>query len=69
MMKLKEIRLANKLSQSQLAKKSEVSIRAIQKYEQKEVDINVAAAITVYKLAKALNVKMEDLIDTEQIKF
>ena len=64
-MKLKEIRLANKLSQSQLAKKSEVSIRAIQKYEQKEVDINVAAAITVYKLAKALNVKMEDLIDTE----
>ena len=65
MMKLKEIRLANKLSQSQLAKKSEVSIRAIQKYEQKEVDINVAAAITVYKLAKALNVKMEDLIDTE----
>ena len=69
MNKLKEIRLANKLSQSQLAKKSEVSIRAIQKYEQKEVDINVAAAITVYKLAKALNVKMEDLIDTEQIKF
>ena len=65
MMKLKEIRLANKLSQSQLAKKSEVSIRAIQKYEQQEVDINVAAAITVYKLAKALNVKMEDLIDTE----
>lgn len=65
MNKLKEIRLANKLSQSQLAKKSEVSIRAIQKYEQKEVDINVAAAITVYKLAKALNVKMEDLIDTE----
>ena len=65
MMKLKELRLANKLSQSQLAKKSEVSIRAIQKYEQKEVDINVAAAITVYKLAKALNVKMEDLIDTE----
>ena len=36
MMKLKEIRLANKLSQSQLAKKSEVSIRAIQKYEQQE---------------------------------
>ena len=69
MMKLKEIRLANKLSQSQLAKKSEVSIRAIQKYEQKEVDINVAAAITVYKLAKALNVKMEDLIDTEQKVF
>ena len=65
MIKLKEIRLANKLSQSQLAKKSEVSIRAIQKYEQQEVDINVAAAITVYKLAKALNVKMEDLIDTE----
>lgn len=65
MNKLKEIRLANKLSQSQLAKKSEVSIRAIQKYEQQEVDINVAAAITVYKLAKALNVKMEDLIDTE----
>ena len=65
MNKLKEIRLANKLSQSQLAKKSEVSIRAIQKYEQKEVDINVAAAITVYKLAKALNVKTEDLIDTE----
>lgn len=50
------------LSQSQLADKAGVNIRMIQFYEQGVKDINKAEAITVLKLAKALDCKMEDLI-------
>lgn len=35
----------------------------IQSYEQGAKDINKAQAITVYKLSKALNVKIEDLLE------
>ena len=66
MNKLKEKRMQRKLSQSQLAKTSGVSLRMIQKYEQGDRDIKKAQAETVYKLAKALNCKMEELIDTQK---
>lgn len=64
-MKLKEIRLSRGLSQSQLAKLSDVKIGMIQKYEQGYKDINKAQVITVYKLSKALECRIEDLIETE----
>lgn len=51
------------LSQSELAKKSTVSVRMIQKYEQGGKNINKAQAETVYKLSKALGCTMEDLIN------
>lgn len=66
MNKLKEKRMQRKLSQSQLAKASGVSLRMLQKYEQGDRDIKKAQAETVYKLAKALNCKMEELIDTQK---
>lgn len=62
-MKLKELRLEMNLSQSELAKKSTVSVRMIQKYEQGGKNINKAQAETVYKLSKALGCTMEDLIN------
>lgn len=62
-MKLKEKREAAGMSQSGLAQASGVSVRMIQHYEQGAKDINKAAAITVKKLADALNVKMEDIIE------
>ena len=61
-MTLKEYRAAVGLSQSQLAKVSGVNLRMIQYYEQGAHDINKAEALTVYKLSKALNCTMEDLI-------
>lgn len=66
MNKLKEKRMQRKLSQSQLAKESGVSLRMLQKYEQGDRDIKKAQAETVYKLAKALNCKMEELIDIQK---
>lgn len=66
MNKVKEKRMQRKLSQSQLAKASGVSLRMLQKYEQGDRDIKKAQAETVYKLAKALNCKMEELIDIQK---
>nr|DAF88553.1 MAG TPA: Helix-turn-helix XRE-family like protein [Siphoviridae sp. ctqzz19] len=66
MNKLKEKRMQQKLSQSQLAKASGVSLRMLQKYEQGNRDIKKAQAETVYKLAKALNCQMEELIYTQK---
>lgn len=65
-MNLKKIRESRGLSQSQLAKASDVPVRTIQKYEINEVNINNCKAINVYKMAKALRCKMEDLIEKEK---
>ena len=63
MSNLKRIREESDLSQSKLADKSGVSVRMIQHYEQGVKDINKAQVGTVYKLAKALKVNIEDLIE------
>lgn len=62
-MNLKNIREDRVLSQAKLAEASGVSVRMIQYYEQGIKDINKAQAETVYKLARALNCNMEDLIE------
>ena len=66
MNKLKKIRVQQGLSQSLLSKKANVSLRTLQAYEQDDRDLNKAQAETVYKLAKALNCKMEELIDIQK---
>lgn len=63
MKKIKAIRERVGLSQSQLSTASGVNCRMIQSYEQGVKDINKAQAITLYKLSKALNVKIEDLLE------
>lgn len=65
MKNLKRIRKDRGMSQSQLADASAVSIRMIQYYEQGANDINRAEARNVYKLAKALNCTMEELLEPE----
>ena len=62
-MTLKDHRTSAGLSQSQLAKASGVNIRIIQSVEQGWRDVNKAEAITVYKLSRALNCCMEELLD------
>lgn len=60
---LKRIRTAYGLTQAELAKRSGVSLRSIQMYEQRNKNINRASAETMYRLAKVLGCTMEDLIE------
>ena len=63
MTNLKKLRIGAELTQTKLAEASDVNIRMIQHYEQRVKDINKAEAITVYRLAQALNCYMEDLLE------
>lgn len=63
MSNLKRIRIDAGLTQSQLAEASGVNARMIQHYEQGAKDINAAGALTVYKLAQALDCTVEDLLE------
>ncbi len=63
MSRLQERRKAAGMSQSALANAAEVNVRMLQYYEQGAKDINKAEALTVYKLAQALNCTMEDLLE------
>lgn len=63
MNKLQDRRKATGFSQSQLAAKVPMSLRTLQHLERGSSDINKAAAITVWRLAKVLNCDIEDLLD------
>lgn len=63
MSKLKAIRESKGLSQAKLSEISGVNIRMIQHYEQGYKDINKAQAITLYQVAKALECKIENLLE------
>ena len=60
---LKRMRMAYGCTQAELAKKSGVSLRSIQMYEQRNKDINKANADTLYRISKVLGCSMEDLIE------
>lgn len=60
---LKRIRSSYGCSQSELAKRSGVSLRSIQMYEQRNKNINKASAETLYRLTKVLGCTIEDLIE------
>lgn len=62
---LQNIRKAAHISQSQLADKSGVNVRMIQKYEIGERNINRAEGMTLYRMASALNVQMEQLLQLD----
>ena len=63
MSNLKTIRESKNLSQSKLAEASGVNLRILQYYEQGAKDINKSQALTVYKLAQALECTVEDLLE------
>lgn len=60
---LARLRKAKGLSQSQLAKASEVSVRSIQLYEQRQTDINNAQHNHLKALAKVLGCRVEDILE------
>lgn len=61
--RLKGLRVASGYTQEQLARVTGVNVRNIQMYEQRNNNINHASGITLYRLAQALNCKMEDLLE------
>lgn len=60
---LKRIRAAYGCTQAELAKRSGVTLRSIQMYEQRKKDINKASADALYRLSKVLGCSMEHLIE------
>lgn len=60
---LKALRTLAGLSQSELAARADVPVRTIQQYEQRQKDINKAQAVTLLRLARTLNCKVEDLME------
>jgi DNA-binding Xre family transcriptional regulator len=63
--RLKTKRMNSGLSQSELAAESGVALRQIQLFEQRQRNINSAAAITLLRLSKALHCCIEDLMEVE----
>lgn len=61
-MRLKELRIKKGLTQKELAQRTGLSVRLIQKYEQNVQDLNKVYAITIYKIAKELECSYEDLL-------
>lgn len=60
---LKTFRMLSGLSQAELAKQADVSVRTIQQYEQRQKHINKASGETILKLARALSCTMEELME------
>ena len=61
--KLKHLRIQRGLKQSDLSDLSGVPVKCIGNYEQLRRDINKAQVCIVYKLAKALDCSIEDILD------
>ena len=66
--KLKQVRKTKGLTQRELAVATGISLRTLQHYEQGSKDLNLAAAITAYAIAKALDVEMTELLDIPEPK-
>ena len=64
--KLAWIRTLRGLSQSQLAKKSGVCRNAIRNYEQRRRRIDAATGEVLWRLATALEVPMESLLEHDK---
>lgn len=60
---LKRIRIAYGCTQAELAKRSGVSLRSIQMYEQRNKDINKASIESIHRIAKVLGCTIEDLME------
>ena len=64
--KLKAVRESRGLSQSQLAKRSNVPLRALQYYEQGRLNFNHCKMYKIFSIALALDCDVEDILDDEE---
>ena len=60
---LKRYRVLYGITQAELAKRSGVSLRSIQMYEQQNKNINKASADTLFAISRVLGITMEDRIE------
>lgn len=60
---LRRLRTTYGITQAELARRSNVTLRSIQMYEQRNKNINKASAQSLYQIAKVLGCKIEDLIE------
>lgn len=60
---LKRIRNSYGCTQAELAKRSGVTLRSIQMYEQRNKDINKASADALYRISRVLGCSMESLLE------
>ena len=60
---LKRIRSSYGCTQAELAKRSGVTLRSIQMYEQRNKNINKASADALYRISKVLGCSMESLLE------
>lgn len=65
MSRLKENRERAGITQKELSERSGVNIRTIQDYEQGRKSINKAQGLSLYYLATALNVTIEELLELQ----
>lgn len=65
---LKLMRIKKGIKQADLAAASGVPVKCIGNYEQLRRDINRARADIVYRLAAALDCRMEDIMEIERIQ-
>lgn len=63
MNRIKELRIARRLTQAQLAQNADINIRTIQKFENGERSLHDTRFSTVLKIAEALDVTVYDLLD------
>ena len=64
--KLKEMRQAKGLSQSQLAETTGINVRTLQHYEQGSKIFDHARIDTILKICLALNCKLDDIIENQE---
>ena len=65
--KLKLMRIKKGMKQAELSERSGVPLKCIGNYEQLRRDINRARVDIVYRLASALDCKMEELLEIEEL--
>lgn len=65
--KLKKVRVIRGFTQEALASLSDVNIKSIAAYEQNPEKLASASSGTLYKLADALGVEMEEILNKESI--
>ena len=63
MTQLQMIRKGSGMSQSELAKKAEVSVRTLQALETGARNIDKVSVLTALKLARALDCSIEDILE------
>ena len=66
MSKLKIMRQAKGLSQSQLAEKANMNVRTLQHYEQGSKVFDHARIDTILRVCLALDCKLEDIIENQE---